>query len=395
MSGRSRDSKADPNSDLELLKNIEELEFEDVDLDIGTLRISLKPKLVTRTVAPPKVVTSKAKRIIEVEFSPPVGEYLGRIVEVKLGATKGEGGTRGKSITLGGEKAPAWCMFEAPPPNRPVVSMDIFDMAIPLPKAIKAHFEDVINDPAEWAKRAVNKFGADLVTVHLVSTDPLLKDASPSEAASTVERVLQAVDVPIVVGGSGDPKKDLEVFEKVAEVAEGERLLVSTVTLDMDVGKTAEIVKKHGHALLAFTPMDLNKARELNRKLYDFLPKEQIVMDTTMAALGYGIDYAFTVAERSRLAGLMGDRELQHPISLGTTNAWAAREAWMDMDAFWGPKDLRGPIWEVTSALTVLFAGVNLLMMLHPTAVKTVKGIIEALTHRGKPEVHDWTKLKL
>ena len=89
--------------------------------------------------------------------------------------------------------------------------------------------------------------------------------------------------------------------------------------------------------------MDMSLARELNRKLYEFLPKENILNDTTTAALGYGLDYAFSVMERTRLSGLMGDPELQHPLSSGTTNAWAAREAWMKMDPKWGPRELRGP----------------------------------------------------
>ncbi|HID17373.1 TPA: CO dehydrogenase/acetyl-CoA synthase subunit delta, partial [Candidatus Bathyarchaeota archaeon] len=175
-------------------------------------------------------------------------------------------------------------------------------------------------------------------------------------------------------------EKDVKVFEKVAEVAEGERILFNSVTLDMDIKKTGEAIKKHGHAVIAFTSMNLDDARELNRKLYEFLPKEDIVIDTTTAALGYGLDYAFTVMERARLAALMGDAELQHPLSSGTTNAWAAREAWMKMDQKWGPRELRGPIWETVTALTLLLAGVDYFMMMHPAAVKTLSEVVKKLT---------------
>jgi acetyl-CoA decarbonylase/synthase complex subunit delta len=147
----------------------------------------------------------------------------------------------------------------------------------------------------------------------------------------------------------------------------------------MDVERCAKFIKKGGHVALAFTPMDLNLARELNRRLYDFLPKEDIVMDLTTAALGYGLDYAFTNMERARLAALMGDPELAHPMSSGTTNAWAAREAWMKMAPEWEPRELRGPLWEVVTALTLLLAGVDLFMMMHPAAVKTVKDVIAQL----------------
>ena len=97
------------------------------------------------------------------------------------------------------------------------------------------------------------------------------------------------------------------MFEKVTAAAEGERVLISTITLDMDIEKSAKLIKKHGHVALAFSPMDLNQARELNRRLLEYLPKDQIIMDTTTAALGYGLDYAYTIMERARLAGLMGD----------------------------------------------------------------------------------------
>jgi acetyl-CoA decarbonylase/synthase complex subunit delta len=388
---------------LDLLSRFEEVELEDVDLELGDLEIWIQPGMVSppkaavpAVAAPPRV---KPTEIIQVEFVPPVETYPGKIVEVKLGATKSEGGTRGKSIIIGGERSPAYYLFENPTPHPPVITLDVFDTRIPLAKAVKMHFQEVLEDPAAWAKLAVDKFRADMITLHLVSTDPLVKDTPPKEAAKTVENVLQAVDVPLVIGGCGDPQKDLKVFEEVAAVAEGERVLISTVTLDMDIEKTANVIRKHGHVALAFTSMDLNQARELNRKLFEFLPKEQIVMDTTTAALGYGLDYAFTIMERARLAGLMGDPELQQPISSGTTNAWGAREAWMKMAPEWGPRELRGPMWETVTALTLLLAGVDLFMMMHPAAVKTLKDVINELTAgmgRGKTElISEWVTLKI
>ncbi|UCD72527.1 MAG: CO dehydrogenase/acetyl-CoA synthase subunit delta, partial [Candidatus Bathyarchaeota archaeon] len=335
--------------------------------------------------------------IIEQDFIPPVREYPGQIVEVKLGATKGEGGTRARSFTIGGETSPPYYLFENRMPHPPIISFDVFDMKIPLAKAVKMHVEDVLEDPAAWAKRSVDKFGAEMVNLHLVSIDPLISDTSPKKAAKTVENVLQAVDVPIAVGGCGDPQKDLKVFRKVAEVTEGERILFNSVTLDMDIKKTAEVIKKYGHVVIAFTSMDMALARELNRKLYEFLPKDRIVIDTTTAALGYGLDYAFTIMERIRQAALMGDPELQHPMSSGTTNAWAAREAWMKMPD-WGPRELRGPIWETVTALSLLSVGVNYFMMMHPAAVKTVKEVIKDLTSGQKAdpaEIVNWVTTKI
>jgi acetyl-CoA decarbonylase/synthase complex subunit delta len=387
---------------LDLLAKLQEVELEDFEMNVGDLEVWIQPgsialpKTAMQKVAQ-KALTAKPTRLLEAEFVPPVETYLGKIVEVKLGSTKNEGGTRGKSVTIGGETAPAFYAFEASMPHPPIVTMDVFDMKIPLAKAVKMHVKDVMEDPAAWAKLAVDKFGADMITVHLISIDPLLKDASPKEAVKTVEQVLQAVDVPLVIGGCGDPKKDADVFEAVAETFAGERFLMSSITKDMDVEKCAKFIKKHGHAVLSFTPMDLNSARELNRILYDFLPKEDIVMDLTTAALGYGLDYAFTNMERARLAALMGDPELAHPMSSGTTNAWAAREAWLKMAPEWEPRELRGPLWEVTTAMTLLLAGVDLFMMMHPAAVKTLKDVIKQLLSgtAGNPDrFAQWVSMK-
>jgi acetyl-CoA decarbonylase/synthase complex subunit delta len=386
---------------LELLAKFKEIELEDFEMEVKDLELWLQSGALPRQVMSQLKVApglkGKPTELLQAPFMPPVETYPGKIVEVKLGATKGEGGTRGRSITIGGETSPPFYTFERPVVHPPVVTLDVFDMELPLSKAVKMHVKDVIGDPAAWAKLAVEKFGADMVTIHLISIDPLLKDATPKDAVKTVEEVLQAVDVPLVIGGCGDPVKDTAVFAEIAETFAGERFLISSITQDMDVERCAKFVKKNGHVALSFTPMDLNLARELNRRLYDFLGNEDIVMDLTTAALGYGLDYAFTNMERARLGGLMGDVELAHPMSSGTTNAWAAREAWLKMSPEWEPRELRGPLWEVTTALTLLLAGVDLFMMMHPAAVKTLKEVTAQLVSGKKADACkflDWVSLK-
>jgi acetyl-CoA decarbonylase/synthase complex subunit delta len=400
---KEKDEKGFPSNFFKIFNNLREIELEDVEITLGDLEISFEPSRAfqaspIRPVSQPLSAKLKPSELISKQFTPPVSTYPGEIIEVQLGNTKSDGGTRSSSILVGGEKAPPYYLFESPVIHPPVIAFDVFDKAPPLAKAMKAPFKDVLDDPADWARKCVTQYGADMVQLHLTSIDPLWLNTSPVEAAKTVENVLQAVDVPLAVGGCGDPQKDLEVFTKVAEVGEGERLLINSVTLDMDIPKMAALVKKHGHAVIAFTSMDMASARELNRKLYEYLPKTDIIIDTTTAALGYGLDYAFTIMERTRLAGLMGDPELQHPMSSGTTNAWAAREAWMKMDSIWGPRELRGPIWETVTALTLLLAGVDFFMMMHPAAVKTIKDVISSFTSPKRPssgDVFNWVTAKI
>jgi acetyl-CoA decarbonylase/synthase complex subunit delta len=402
-------AKLDELMELLGLKGAKEVELEDVELTIREL--ILQPSVLTpstlKAVAPPTpsaLVPPKAKptKLLQALFTPFIQEYPARIREATLGATKSEGGSRGKAIAIGGASTPAFYMFEKTPPHPPVIAVDTFDMKVTLPKEIRVHVEEVWEDTAAWAKMAVDKWGVDLVTVHLLSTDPLIRDTPPSKAVKTVEEVLQAVDVPLIIGGCGDPKKDAAVFTEVAEMAEGERVLLSSLTLDMDEAGVLEGVAKaagkHGQLVLGFTALDLNRAKELNRKLYEYVPEGNVMMDLTTAALGYGLEYSFTIHERARMAALMGDSELQHPVLAGTTNAWAAREAWLKLGPEWEPRRLRGPLWETTTALTLLLAGVDVFMMMHPDAIRTMKKVIQQLMTRGKakPEtVANWISAKI
>jgi len=378
---------------LEMLGLDGEREIELEDVEIRANELVLLPSVLASTtlesIAPPvRLAPPRAKptTILEAPFTPFLQEYPGQIREATLGATKSGGGSRGKAVVIGGAATPAFYLFEKTPLHPPIIAVDTFDMKVTLPRAIRMHVEEVWEDPAAWARMVVDKWGAEVLTVHLLSTDPLIKDTSPVEAAKTVEAVLQAVDVPLIVGGCGDPKKDAEVFTKVAEVAEGERVLLSSLTLDMDEAGVLEGVAKaageHGHLVLGFTALDLNRAKELNRKLYECVPPDHIIMDLTTAALGYGLEYSFTIHERARMAALMGDRELQHPVLAGTTNAWAAREAWMKLGSEYEPRRLRGPLWETLTALTLLMAGVDVFMMMHPAAIIHMKKIVQRLmTH--------------
>jgi len=282
---------------LESLAKFQQIELEDVEISFDELELRLTPGMVMGApqMGLPSPVKAKPTSLLEASFDVPLEDYAGRIVEVTLGATKSKGGSRKYSLTIGGEMAPAFYNFQSKSPHRPVIALDVFDWPkVPLAKAVKMHYRPVLEDTAEWAKLCVEKFGAEMINLHYLTIDPLIEDATPKAAVKTAEEVLQAVDVPIAIGGCGDPKKDLDVFTAIAEVTEGERILFNSVTLDMDIEATANLIQKYGHTVIAFTSMDVNRARELNRKLYDFLQKDSIVMDTTTAALGYGLDYAFT-----------------------------------------------------------------------------------------------------
>jgi acetyl-CoA decarbonylase/synthase complex subunit delta len=388
--GKTRDTLQEI---LSLLANVDKVELEQFTMEVGDLDLFIPAAAAASRAAArpmiagfPGIIKEKPSVLYNETYAPPSEKFPGAIREVRLGATKKDGGSRGKSFTIGGSDSPPFVYVDRPPKNLPVLAMDVFDMNIPMPAAVKAGIQDVMDDPAEWARRNVEKFGADMVTVHLVSTDPLGSDSSPAKAARTIEKVLQAVDVPLIIGGCGDPHKDALVFKRIAGVAEGERLLLNSVNLDMAsanvIEPIAKAVKENGHAVIGLSGLDLNKAKELNRRLFEYLPPEDIVMDLTTVALGYGLEYSFSIHERARHAALMGDEELQQPTISAASNSWVAREARMKMDPQYGPREFRGPLWETINALTLMLAGVDIFMVAHPTTVKTLKEIMQMLIQK-------------
>jgi acetyl-CoA decarbonylase/synthase complex subunit delta len=381
---------------LSMLAGVDKVELEQFSMELGSLELWVPAgngasRAVPRPVSAgtPRVVKEKPLSLYSESYVPPAEKFPGSVREVTLGATKKDGGSRGRTFVIGGSDAPPFVYADRPPRHLPVLAMDVFDTNIPMPAVVKAGIQDVMDDPAEWARRNVEKFGADMITVHLVSTDPLGMDSSPAKAARTIERVLQAVDVPLIIGGCGDPHKDARVFTRIANVAEGERLLLNSLTLDMAsanvIEPIAKAVKENGHAVIGLSGLDLNKAKELNRRLFEYLPPGDIVMDLTTVALGYGLEYSFSIHERARHAALMGDEEVQQPTISAASNSWVAREARMKMDAVYGPREFRGPLWETINALTLMLAGVDIFMVAHPTTVTTLKEIMQMLVQKEVP----------
>jgi acetyl-CoA decarbonylase/synthase complex subunit delta len=361
-----------------LPKGVDRLELTNVRIDAEEILFNLRGFV-------PLIKRALERRIPKrFDFSPKEWPY--KIMEVKLGATQKEGGSRDKILTIGGCKSMPFCIFDAPLKNLPIVSFDVFDMPIPLARTVKRHYQDVLDNPSEWARKCVRDFGADMITLHLISTDPKLKDTPIREAEKTLEDVLQAVKVPIIIGGSGNPEKDPLLFERLAEVAENEMCVLASASLNLDYKKVVKSAVKFGHVVLSWTQLDINNQKTLNRYLLkEGLPPERLIMDPTTAALGYGLEYSFSNVERIRIAGLKGDKDLAFPISSGTTNAWGAREAWKKNDA-WGPRELRGPLWETITAITMCLAGADLFMMMHPGAVAAFKSVTKELASHIKKE---------
>ena len=380
---------------LELAEKFGQIELENVQIAVEELTLQLAPVIAgaSRGIAALQPPASKlVDRLVEAEFVKPLEVYPGQVAEVVLGATRSEGGTRSPAVRIGGAKVPPFYSFEGSNPTWPAFAMDVFDMPLALPKVVRQHYEGVMDDPAAWAKKSVREFNADIISFNLISTDPGLKNTAADDAAQTVRDVLKAVDVPVIIGGSGNKQTDPVVLEKAAEAAHGERCLLNSVSTDTEYKRVVNAALEHGHSVVAFTPMDINNQKKLNRLLLDAgLPKDKLVIDPTTGALGYGIEYSISLLERIKLAALKGDPDLQMPILSAASNAWGAREAWMKSEEL-GPREYRGPLWETITGLTMLMSGADLFMVSHPATVKVLKGVVDSLLGIGETDqkIENW-----
>ena len=315
--------------------------------------------------------------MILVAFAVPKMTYTGKIKEVRLG--KGP-----KAVTVGGETAYPFHLFEGEMPNPPRIAMEVYDTAPDdWAEAALAPFKDVVNDPVAWAKKCAESYGADLIALQLVSTDPNGLNRSSDEAAQIAKKVASAVDIPVIVWGSGNAEKDTDVLRKVAEVCDGMNLVIGPVAEDnyKQVGAGAIGYK---HTAIASTPIDINLAKQLNILLGNLgVPDEQIIVDPTTGGLGYGIEYTYSVMERDRMAALtQQDERLQFPILCNMAKEiWKTKEAKLKAEEAptLGEANRRGILLEAVTGTVLLLAGADVLIMRHPEAIKLVREMISDL----------------
>jgi len=309
-------------------------------------------------------------------------KWSGRVNTVTIGATKAEGGTRGRTVTIGGQCGIPFLSFDGQTPHPPAIALDVLDKEpADWPKPLADVYGDVWSDPAVWARR-VKELGADLINLRLVSTHPDEGDRSPDAAAETVRAVLAAADLPLIIWGCDVPAKDQAVMPKVAEAARGENCLLGSVT-EAEYRTLTAAAQAYGHKLIALSPCDINKAKQINILVTDMgYPLTNVVIYPSTAALGYGMEYIYSILERGRLAALSGDKLMAQPVILDVGyEAWRTKEARSgeEVAELWGPAAQRGPAWEAVTATDLLQGGADLLVMRHPKAAEVVRNTIHQL----------------
>lgn len=333
----------------------------------------------------PQVHLPRAKERIEAisAFEVPRESSETALWTVELGATKDRGGTRAHSLTIGGANCMPFHFWEGAMPHRPLVAMEVFDrVSEKYPPSLRDIYGPVLDNPAEMAALCVEKYGADLISVRLEGTHPEKGDRTPDQAVEVIKSVLRAVDVPLIVTGHNHYERTNEVLKAVAQACAGERLLLNWVEQD-NYRTIAGAALAYGHCLVAQSPIDVNIAKQINILLTNMDVKpQQVVMDPMTGATGYGIEYTYSVMERIRTTALGGDTMLAGPMIVSPGQECAKiKEAKAPRDDFpaWGELDTRAALWELSTAAGLLYAGADVLIMYHPTAVEELKRTIDGL----------------
>ncbi|HEX9090920.1 MAG TPA: acetyl-CoA decarbonylase/synthase complex subunit delta [Anaerolineales bacterium] len=306
----------------------------------------------------------------------PKDNWPGTVRTVTLGATAAEGGTRTSTVTVGGEKNLPFLHFESKMPNRPSVAIEIKDHR---PEdwsgLLLDAWGEAVNDPVKWAK-AAEAAGADLIQLSLSLNDMDGNPTTPEAAVKTDKDILGATGLPLLVFGPGQAEVDNNLLVAVAEATKGERLVLG-IAEDKNYRTIIATAMANGHLVNARSPMDVNLAKQLNILISDMgMPLDRVLMDPTTGALGYGIEYGYSAMERLRQAALQGDAMTQLPILVTPGyEAWKTKEAKVEVGvpAAWGDWLERSINWETLTAVTLIEAGADIVVLRHAESVRRVK----------------------
>jgi len=223
--------------------------------------------------------------------------------------------------------------------------------------------------------------------VRLEGTHPEKGGKSPEEALDVVKSVLAAVDVPLIVTATNHFDSANEVLKRIAAACAGERLLLNWVEGE-NYRTIAGAALAYGHCVVGQSPIDVNMAKQLNILMGNMeVPRDRIVIDPLAGALGYGLEYTYSVMERIRMTALGGDRALAFPMMVMVgQEAWKTKEARAAAKDFpdWGELARRAVLWEAQTAMPFVLSGADLLVLNHPESLAAVRRGIARLADNAR-----------
>ncbi len=311
-------------------------------------------------------------------FTPSKETYSGKVYAVTIGIAPYE-------VAFGGENVLPFHAFEGTVPNRPVIAYEVNDIPpVDWPETVRKPFETVSSDPVSWARFCQDSLGAKALALRLLGTHPDGKDRTPDDAAKTVKDILASITVPLIILGSNHAEKDAAVLVAAAEAAKDKNCIIGKAQ-EANYKTIVAAAMANNLKLIAMSELDINLSKQLNILITQMgFDKERIITDPMCSALGYGLEYTYSVMERIRLAALtQNDTTMQPPMLCDVgMYVWKIKETQASAEDVpqWGALQERGILWEAITASALLIAGAELFIMRHPQAVAAVEKFIEELT---------------
>ena len=311
-------------------------------------------------------------------FNPKKQAYNASINAVTLG-------TGEKSIVVGGENVFPFYTFDAPIANSPKIAIEINDkgMASLQTAGMKAAFEGCAT-VADMAKKAEEIEGVSAICLHFESADPNGENKSVEDCVAMAKEVADATALPIIIMGCKNIEKDSEIFSKCSEALQGKNIVVLSAREEdyKTVGASAGMA--YNQKVGAESAVDINLAKQLNVLLSQLgVPAQSILMNLGSSCAGYGYEYLSSTLDRVKAAALaQNDAQLQMPIVTPiSTETWNVKEAMLSEEEApeWGDVEERGIEMEITTAAACLTSGSDVVIMKHPSAIKTIAQFIDSL----------------
>lgn len=230
--------------------------------------------------------------------------------------------------------------------------------------------KDKIKKPLEDALSAKNN-NADMLSYKINVEKIDNKEKFLNEQTESISQIIKETNLPVIISTLSTTENKLDIIMHLAQTIQSPLIFAG-----IEESNYKEIIPNlidTKHLIIARTPIDINLTKELNILIRDMgFSLDRLIIDPTAAALGYGLDYAYSIIERIKFAALNGDTTLNLPIiSMCAEEVYRAKETKSnDFPENWGHLKDRALIWELTTASAFISAGANIVTLANPKSIE-------------------------
>lgn len=229
--------------------------------------------------------------------------------------------------------------------------------------------------PIELIKTAQEETQCDILALKFNVSE---EEQDIVKATKLLKELLPHITKPLLIHGINDKAIDTKLLPALANALD--RQAIISFAEENTYKEIVPSIIAGNHILSIRTPIDINLAKEMNILTTDMgLNPDNILIDTDMGGLGYGLEYSYSVMERIKLAAFSGDKMLNMPmISFVGEEVLKAKETKSDnYDKSYGELNKRGHMYEIAASSAVIATGCNILVIQHPETVSTIKSIMD------------------